>query len=47
VGSAAEIALDAGPGTPLASTIVDLTGAVPALSRAGAVAWEDVMAALG
>jgi len=47
VGFAAAIALDAGTGTPLASTIVDLTGATPALLRAGAVAWEDVMAALG
>ena len=38
VGSAAAIALDAGPGRPLASTIVDLTGDAPALLRAGAVA---------
>jgi L-threonylcarbamoyladenylate synthase len=47
VGAAAAIALDAGPGSPLASTIVDLTGETPALLRAGAVAWADVMAALG
>lgn len=47
VGSAAAIALDAGPGRPLASTIVDLTGAAPVLLRAGAVAWADVMAILG
>jgi L-threonylcarbamoyladenylate synthase len=47
VGAAAAIALDAGPGRPLASTIVDLTGDVPALLRAGAVAWPDVMAVLG
>jgi L-threonylcarbamoyladenylate synthase len=47
VGGAAVIALDAGPGTALASTIVDLTGAAPALLRAGAVPWADVMAALG
>lgn len=47
VGAAAAIALDAGPGQPLASTIVDLTGDAPALLRAGAVAWADVMAVLG
>lgn len=47
VGAAAAIALDAGPGRPLASTIVDLTGGAPALLRAGAVAWEDVLAVLG
>jgi L-threonylcarbamoyladenylate synthase len=47
VGTAAEIALDAGPGQPLASTIVDLTGAEPALLRAGAVPWSEVMAVLG
>ncbi len=47
VGAAAAIALDAGPGSPLASTIVDLAGSAPALLRAGAVAWEDVVAALG
>jgi L-threonylcarbamoyladenylate synthase len=46
-GAAAAMALDAGPGRPLASTIVDLTGAEPALLRAGAVAWSDVMAVLG
>ena len=46
VGGAAAIALDAGPGRPLASTIVDLTGDAPALLRAGAVAWADVVAVL-
>jgi L-threonylcarbamoyladenylate synthase len=47
VGAAAAIALDGGPGRPLASTIVDLTGDAPVLLRAGAVAWADVMAVLG
>jgi L-threonylcarbamoyladenylate synthase len=47
VGGAAAMALDAGPGRPLASTIVDLSGSAPALLRAGAVAWTDVMAVLG
>jgi L-threonylcarbamoyladenylate synthase len=47
VGAAAAIALDAGPGGGLASTIVDLAGDAPALLRAGAVAWDDVMAVLG
>jgi len=47
VGSAAALALDAGPGSALASTIVDLTGDAPVLLRAGAVAWADVMSVLG
>ena len=47
VGAEAAIALDAGPGAPLASTIVDLAAATPVLLRAGAVAWADVLAALG
>jgi L-threonylcarbamoyladenylate synthase len=42
VGAAALLALDAGPGHPLASTIVDLSVAEPRLLRAGAVPWEDV-----
>ena len=46
VGSSAAIALDGGPGRPLASTIVDLTGEHVALVRAGAVAWADVEAVL-
>jgi L-threonylcarbamoyladenylate synthase len=46
VGAAAAIALDAGPGQTLASTIVDLTGGAAVLVRAGAVAWPDVEAAL-
>ena len=46
VGAAAALALDAGPGRPTASTIVDLTGAAPRLVRAGAVPWSDVLAAL-
>jgi L-threonylcarbamoyladenylate synthase len=46
VGSAAALALDAGPGSQVASTIVDLTGAPPRLVRSGAVAWADVLASL-
>jgi L-threonylcarbamoyladenylate synthase len=46
VGGAAALALDAGPGRPLASTIVDLTGASPRLVRSGAVPWAEVLAAL-
>jgi L-threonylcarbamoyladenylate synthase len=42
VGPAALLALDAGPGRPVASTIVDLSAAEPRLIRAGAVPWEDV-----
>jgi len=45
VGAVADLALDGGPGRPLPSTIVDLTG-VPRLLRAGPVAWEDVEDAL-
>jgi L-threonylcarbamoyladenylate synthase len=43
-----DLVLDAGPapGGP-ASTIVDVTGAVPRLVRAGAVAWERVLESLG
>lgn len=43
VGGAAALALDAGPGRPVASTIVDLTGAAPRLVRAGLVPWEQVV----
>ena len=46
VGGAAALALDAGPGRPAASTIVDLTGSPVRLVRSGAVAWADVLAAL-
>jgi len=46
VGEAAALALDGGPGGPVASTIVDATGTEPILVRAGAVAWADVCAAL-
>jgi len=47
VGSSAALALDAGPGKPAGSTIVDLGCDPPVLRRAGPVAWEDVVAALG
>ena len=46
VGAAAALALDAGPGRPTASTIVDLTGPAPRLVRSGAVPWPEVLAAL-
>jgi len=46
VGRAAALALDGGPGGPVASTIVDVTGTEPVLVRAGAVAWADVEAAV-
>jgi len=47
VGSSAALALDAGPGKPAGSTIVDLGVEPPALRRAGPVSWQDVVAALG
>ena len=46
LGDAAALALDAGPGRPLASTIVDLTGSPVRLVRSGAVPWADVLACL-
>jgi L-threonylcarbamoyladenylate synthase len=46
VGAAAALALDAGPGRAVPSTIVDVTGGAPRLIRAGAVPWTDVLAAL-
>jgi L-threonylcarbamoyladenylate synthase len=46
VGHAVTLALDAGPGRPLASTIVDVTGQPARLVRSGAVAWADVLASL-
>jgi L-threonylcarbamoyladenylate synthase len=46
VGNAAALALDAGRGSQVASTIVDLTGTPPRLVRSGAVAWADVLASL-
>jgi L-threonylcarbamoyladenylate synthase len=46
VGHAAALALDAGPGRPLASTIVDLTGEAARLVRSGAVPWAEVLASL-
>jgi tRNA A37 threonylcarbamoyladenosine synthetase subunit TsaC/SUA5/YrdC len=38
--------LDGGPGTPLASTIVDLRSTRPALVREGPVSWSEVLAVL-
>jgi L-threonylcarbamoyladenylate synthase len=46
VGDAAFLALDAGPGQPLPSTIVDVRGSAPVLIREGAVAWSAVLAAI-
>jgi L-threonylcarbamoyladenylate synthase len=46
VGSSAALALDAGSGKTLASTIVDLTAERPTLVRAGPVSWEDLARAL-
>jgi L-threonylcarbamoyladenylate synthase len=42
VGDAVEIAIDAGPGRPVPSTIVDLCGPEPRLLRPGAVSWDDI-----
>ena len=47
VGTAAALALDAGPGKTTGSTIVDLTRDPPTLERPGPVPWGDVGAALG
>ncbi|HVR69252.1 MAG TPA: L-threonylcarbamoyladenylate synthase [Vicinamibacteria bacterium] len=47
VGTWAALALDGGPGRSASSTIVDLTGAVPRLARAGPIGWPDVLEALG
>jgi len=46
VGFAAALALDAGPGHPQGSTIVDLTAVPPRLLRRGPIAWEAVEAVL-
>lgn len=47
LGDAVDLLVDAGmtPGGP-PSTIVDVTGAEPRLIRAGAIAWDDVLACL-
>lgn len=42
IGAAASLALDAGRGRALASTILDLTGDVPRLLREGAIPWTDI-----
>lgn len=47
VGRAVALALDAGPGRPAASTVVDLSQGAPRLLRAGAVDWEQVRRFLG
>jgi L-threonylcarbamoyladenylate synthase len=45
VGGAARLALDAGPGRPAPSTIVELRGGEARLIREGAVPWSAVQAA--
>ena len=47
VGPAVALALDAGPGRPLPSTVVDLSGAEARLLRAGAIDWDQVRPRLG
>ncbi len=47
VGKAVALALDAGPGRPQPSTIVDVSGDQPRLLRAGAVSWEEILDVLG
>jgi L-threonylcarbamoyladenylate synthase len=46
VGAAAALALDAGPGRALASTVVDLTATPARLLRAGAVPWDEIQGVL-
>jgi L-threonylcarbamoyladenylate synthase len=46
VGSWAALALDGGRGLPAPSTVVDLSGAVPRLLRAGPIGWTDVLGVL-
>ena len=46
LGDVAVLALDAGPGGGLASTLVDLTRDPPELVREGAVPWAEVLAVL-
>lgn len=45
VGAAVDLALDAGAGSALPSTLVDVTGPAPRLLRPGAVPWPAVEAA--
>lgn len=47
LGGAVALALDGGPGRPVASTVVDLSAGGPRLLRAGAVEWEQVRRVLG
>ncbi len=42
VGAGAALALDAGRGRAIASTIVDLTSTPPRLVRGGAISWEEI-----
>jgi len=42
VGTAVALALDAGPGHAVVSTIVDLAAGAPRLLRAGAVPWDEI-----
>jgi L-threonylcarbamoyladenylate synthase len=47
VGRSAALVLDGGPGSPLPSTLIDLTGRAPRLLREGPIGWNDVLATLG
>jgi L-threonylcarbamoyladenylate synthase len=47
VGKWAALALDGGRGAPAPSTIVDLSGELPRLLRAGPITWTDVLGVLG
>ena len=47
VGGAVALALDGGPGRPVASTVVDVTGSEPVLLRAGALEWDQARRVLG
>jgi tRNA threonylcarbamoyl adenosine modification protein (Sua5/YciO/YrdC/YwlC family) len=42
VGSAVALAIDGGPGSPVASTLVDVSGDAPRELRPGAIAWDRV-----
>ena len=45
LGDRIDLLIDTGPTRGgAASTIVDVTGPDPALVRAGAIAWEDILA---
>lgn len=47
VGHAADLALDAGPGQPVPSTVLDVSGPAPVRVREGAVSWDRILRILG